>query len=347
MPADLIFFMPPRLTIAIPTLNRAGLLGRAIDSALAQTSQDVEIIVSDNASTDETPQVLRRYTDRGIRVFRQAKTIPASQNGAFLIGEARGEFFVGLSDDDYLEPDFAAKVLALYDRHPELSFVYTGCAVHYDEMQVPALVGPEVESGLDFLMGHFTGKREVSWCACVTRVRYLRALGPQPDDRIIGDMYFWTKMAFLGPVGCVPEVVSHYILFRTQNDNISHGTSPLEWTREVQLLADEVMEGSRKAGASAEYMTRLRRACLQHVARSAANQFVWTRIRGASMRKAWAWSFGCGPYIGLNLRALSRLGAALLLPRRVLRIALLRGAQNERLQRIRSNGDEKFRKARS
>ncbi len=319
--------MPPRLTIAIPTLNRANLLGRAIDSALAQTSPDIEVIVSDNASSDHTAELLESYEKRGVRIFRQAETIPASRNGAFLINQARGEFFLGLSDDDYLEPEFAAKVLALYDRHPELSLVYTGCAVHYDDMQVPAVVGPEIESGTDFLAGHFTGRREVSWCACVTRVRDLRALGPQPDDRILGDMYFWTKLAFLGPVGCVPEVVSHYILFRTQNDNISHGTSPILWAREVRLLADEVMEGSRKAGVSGDVLGRLRRACRRHVARSAANQFVWTRIRGASVGQAWGWSFACLPYIGWNFRALSRLGAGLLLPRGVLQNALLRGAQ--------------------
>ena len=325
--------MPPRLTIAIPTLNRADLLVRAIDSALAQTSPEVEVLVSDNASTDETPEVLRPYRERGVRVFRQPKTIPASQNGTFLMREARGEYFVGLSDDDYLEPDFATNVLALYDRHPELSFLYTGCAVHYEDIPVPALVGPEVESGLDFLLGHFTGKREVSWCACVTRVRHLRELGPQPDDRIIGDMYFWSKMAFLGPVGCVPEILSHYILFRKQNDNISHGTSPILWTREVRLLADEVIEGSRKAGASPEYLATLRGASRRHVARSAANQFVWTRMRGASVSKAWGWSFACLPYIGLNVRALSRLGAGLLLPRGVLRNALLRGAEKQRQAR--------------
>ena len=327
--------MPPRLTIAIPTLNRAGLLGRAIDSALAQTSADIEIIVSDNASTDGTAELLRRYADRGIRVYRQANTIPASQNGAFLIGEARGEFFVGLSDDDYLEPEFAQKVLALYDRHPELSFVYTGCAVHYEDVEVPALVGPEVEPGLEFLLGHFTGRREVSWCACVTRLRDLRALGPQPDDRILGDMYFWTKMALMGPAGCVPEVLSHYILLRAQNDNISHGTSPVEWAREVQLLADEVIEGAQKAGASNAFVEMLRTACREHGARSAANQFVWTRIRGASISKAWRWSVQCLPYIGLNHRALSRLGAALLLPKKVLRGALLRGAEKQAASRRR------------
>jgi glycosyltransferase involved in cell wall biosynthesis len=328
--------MPPRLTIAIPTLNRAGLLARAIDSALAQTSPDIEIIVSDNASTDDTPIVLQRYENRGVRIFRQPETISASRNGEFLMREARGEFFVGLSDDDYLEPEFAATVLALYDRHPELSFVYTGCAVHYEDLEVPALVGPEIECGADFLFGHFTGRREVSWCACVTRVRNLRALGPQPEDRIIGDMFFWTKMAFLGPVGCVPEIVSHYILFRTQNDNISHGTSPTLWAREIRLLADEVLEGSRKAGASAEYLARLQRASRRHVARSAANQFVWTRIRGASVGEAWGWSLGCLPYIGWNLRALSRLCAGLLLPRGVLRSFLLNGAERLRSNRTKS-----------
>ena len=45
---------------------------------------------------------------------------------------------------------------------------------------------------------------------------------PQPDDRIIGDMFYWTKLAFRGPVGCIPRVLSHYILFRSQNDNVSH-----------------------------------------------------------------------------------------------------------------------------
>jgi len=325
--------MPPRLTIAIPTLNRAALLPRAIDSALAQTSPDVEVIVSDNASTDETSSILQRYQRRGIRIFRQSNTIPASRNGEFLIGHARGEFFVGLSDDDYLEPEFASEVLAHFDAHPELSFVYTGCAVHYEDCQVPAVVGPPIELGTDFIMGHYSGKREVSWCACVTRVRDLRELGPQPDDRILGDMYFWTKLAFIGPVGCVPEVLSHYILFRTQNDNISHGTSPVVWTREAQLLVDEVMHGSRKSGASTEYLARLRRACRQYVARSAANQFVWTRIRGASVGEAWGWSFVCLPYIGWNFRALIRLGAGLLLPRAVLRRLLLGGAERQRSNR--------------
>jgi glycosyltransferase involved in cell wall biosynthesis len=315
-----------RLTIAIPTVNRAELLGRAIESALAQSSTDIEILVSDNGSTDETPSVIARYANRALRTFRHSSTMSAARHGQFLMEQARGEFFLGLSDDDFLEPEFAAEVLAAFDRHPQSAFVYTGCAVHYEHIQVPALVGPPQEPSMDFLANHYAGKRELCWCACVTRVRDLLELGPQPDDRILGDMFFWTKLAFKGPVACVPRMLSHYVLFRPRNDNISHGTSPIVWAREARLLADEVILASRRAGATPEYLSNLDKACTRHIARSTANQFLWTRIRGASSSDALAWSIACLPYLSLTLPAVSRLGAALLLPRNVLRNALLKGA---------------------
>jgi glycosyltransferase involved in cell wall biosynthesis len=320
--------MAPCLTIAIPTLNRASLVGRAIESALAQTSPDVEILVSDNGSTDDTQSVIARYAGRGLRTFRHPKTISVSQHGHFLFQQARGEFFLGLSDDDYLEPEFAAEVLAHLSRHPELSFVYTGCAVHYQNIEVPALVGPSVESGLDFLAAYYAGKRELSWCAIVTRVRDLLEFAPEPEDRVLGDMYFWTKFAFRGPVGCVPRVLSHYILLRSFNDNISHGTSPLNWAREQRLLADEVLEASRQSGASAEHLASLSAATREYVARTASNQFVWTRVRGAGLKQAWQWLPTCLPYLSWKPAMLARLGAALTLPRGVLRYLLLRGASH-------------------
>ena len=316
----------PRLTIAIPTVNRADLLGRAIESALAQTSTAVEILVSDNGSTDNTAAVITSFAGRGLRTFRHPSTMSAAEHGQFLIAQARGEFFLGLSDDDYLEPEFAAEVLALFDHHPELSFVYTRCAVHYEDCQVPAMIGPLVEPGIEFLAQHYAGKREVSWCACVTRVRDLRAVGPQPKERIMGDMFFWTKLAARGPVGCIPRTLSHYILLRQRNDNISHGTPPAIWARESQQTAGEVLELSRQAGANAEDLQRLKTDSRQYVARSAANQFVWTRIRGASPLQAWSWIAPCIPYLSWSPTAWSRVAAALLLPREVLRRLLLNSA---------------------
>src|ERR1039458_2300093 len=157
----------PRLTIAILTYNRADLVGRAIESALAQSYADIEILVSNNASSDSTPSVLARYSDPRLRTFCHESTMPLPRHGQFLIEQARGEFILGLSDDDFLEPDFVAEVLAAFDRNPEAAFVYTGCAVHYEDIQVPALVGPPLESGEDFLANHYAGRREICLCATV------------------------------------------------------------------------------------------------------------------------------------------------------------------------------------
>jgi hypothetical protein len=265
--------------------------------------------------------------------------MPATKHGQFLVEQSHGEFFVGLSDDDFLEPEFAAEVLALYDRHPELSFVYTGCAVHYEDCLVPAIVGPLVETGASFLAAHYAGKREVSWCACATHVQDLLDLGPQPDDCIIGDMFYWTKLAFRGPVGCVQRVLSHYVLLRSHNDNMSHGTPPAVWARESRSLADEVIEASRRAGADSDYISRLQTDCRRHVGRSTANQFIWTRIRGASRVQAWNWIPNCFPYLSWNPKALSRLAAALVLPRRILRRLLLSGASRLAAARAHDGSD--------
>lgn len=318
--------MTKRLSIVIPTVNRARLVGRAIESALAQTSQEIEIIVSDNGSADETPVVIEQYAGRGIRTFRHEATMSAARHGQFLLNQIRTEFVLFLSDDDYIEPSLAAEALSLFDHHPELSFLYTGCAVHYENCQVPALVGPPVESGLEFLAAHYAGKREVCWCACVTRTRDLQEVGPQPENRIIGDMFFWTKLALRGPVGCVPEVLSHYILLRSQDDNISHGTPPPTWARESRLLADEALNGARQAEAGPDYLSHLRSYCRCYVARTAGNQFVWTRIRGASLGRAWGWTWGCVPYLSWSPTAWSRVVAALILPRNILKRLLLDSA---------------------
>ncbi|XIA62295.1 glycosyltransferase family 2 protein [Bradyrhizobium sp. TZ2] len=62
------------MTIAIPTFNRAALLKDCVQSALSQTYTNIEVLVSDNASTDDTTKVLREFSDNRLRILRQKKT---------------------------------------------------------------------------------------------------------------------------------------------------------------------------------------------------------------------------------------------------------------------------------
>lgn len=100
MPAD------PLVSIYLPTRDRAALLAEAIDSALNQSLTDLELIVIDDGSVDDTPEVLRVKSslDHRIRIVRheQPQGAPAARNAAIKL--ARGKFLTGLDDDDLMLP---------------------------------------------------------------------------------------------------------------------------------------------------------------------------------------------------------------------------------------------------
>lgn len=115
----------PLVSCIITTCNRAGLLPRAIDSALAQTYHPVEIIVVDDASTDDTPEVMRGYLDRhaNIRYLRQERRSGACAARNAGIQAAQGEFVAGLDDDDEWLPERVEKMLASWS--DDLAFVHS------------------------------------------------------------------------------------------------------------------------------------------------------------------------------------------------------------------------------
>jgi glycosyltransferase involved in cell wall biosynthesis len=109
------------VTAVIPTYRRPQLLKRAIQSVLAQTHRDLLVRVYDNASGDETPDVVRRIAAEDARVsyFAHAENIGATQNFQFGMDEVETPFFSCLSDDDVLFPDFYSTALAAFAREPD------------------------------------------------------------------------------------------------------------------------------------------------------------------------------------------------------------------------------------
>lgn len=314
----------PRLTIVIPTVNRVHCVGRAIESALAQDIPDIEIIVSDNGSIDGTSDVIAQYHDPRLRKFRHETTIPPQDHGNFLLDAARGEFFLGLSDDDIIEPDFARLAIDLYARHPEVSFVYAASTMHVADVELAALHGPEIESSLDFIAAFFSNLRNVYWCACVTRVADLRAVGPIPPDRFLGDIFYWGKIAFKGPVGCIQEPVAHYTFMTA--DNMTSGIRVLEWAREVQLIADESLKTFLVSASIDSAYRKLPRDMARFVAISVADQFVWTAIRGAPRAQLALSTLNAFPYYWRHAVTWPRIVASLVVPRGILRRLVLRVA---------------------
>lgn len=118
--------------MGVPTYNRAASLRRALESALGQTQAEIEILISDNASTDETPELCAEIAarDRRVRVIRQAENVGLTANFNALLTAAAGEFVLVLADDDWLEPTYVEHCLVALDADPGLVLASGGARYH-------------------------------------------------------------------------------------------------------------------------------------------------------------------------------------------------------------------------
>ncbi len=100
----------PRLTLGLPAYNGERFLAESLDALLAQTYTDFELIISDNGSTDRTGEIARRYEakDHRVRYVHHPVNRGSTFNHNFVIGQARGELFKWVSDDDLYDPAAAA-----------------------------------------------------------------------------------------------------------------------------------------------------------------------------------------------------------------------------------------------
>lgn len=113
----------PFVSIVIPTYNRANDLRRCLHSALAIDCDDMEIIVSDNASPDNTQEVLKEFSDPRIKAFRQKENIYGDPNFLFIIEQARGEWIITLTDDDWILPQAVSVIRAAVAANPNVGFI--------------------------------------------------------------------------------------------------------------------------------------------------------------------------------------------------------------------------------
>jgi glycosyltransferase involved in cell wall biosynthesis len=119
-----------RVSIGVPVFNGARHLAHCLESLVGQTYDDLEILISDNASTDDTSTICRDYCqrDRRIHYYRQARNIGAAANYNFLVHNASGELFKWAAHDDVCAPDLVARCVAALDASPTaaLAFGRTG-----------------------------------------------------------------------------------------------------------------------------------------------------------------------------------------------------------------------------
>lgn len=113
------------VTIAIPTYDRVDRLRRAVESVQNQTYRQLEILVSDNASTDGTASLCKEFarSDPRVRYIRRSKNLGAADNFRCSLEEATGEVFMWLADDDWLDPGYIEACVQAFHAHPSVAMV--------------------------------------------------------------------------------------------------------------------------------------------------------------------------------------------------------------------------------
>ncbi|MEM9907344.1 MAG: glycosyltransferase family 2 protein [Cyanobacteria bacterium P01_D01_bin.44] len=115
----------PKVSICIPTYNRAHILPYAVESVLAQTYGDFELLICDDASPDNTAEVVKQWTDPRVRYIRHPQNIKRSRNMRSGFEAAQGEYFIKFDDDDAVTPTFLENTVAALDENPDVDFVCT------------------------------------------------------------------------------------------------------------------------------------------------------------------------------------------------------------------------------
>jgi glycosyltransferase involved in cell wall biosynthesis len=201
------------VSLVIATFNHARLLGEAIDSALAQTLEGVEIIVVDDGSTDDTPSLLARYADR-VRVIRQHnRGLPAARNTG--LAAARGTYVAFLDADDVLAPTKLAEQRSVLERAPALGWTF--CDVRIESVATGAGVTASERFGyaaraLDgWLFPELVHGNFISAIAPLVRRTALDAAGGFDESlTALEDWDLWLRLSLVAEARYTPAVLATY-----------------------------------------------------------------------------------------------------------------------------------------
>ncbi len=133
----------PIVTIGLPILNGEDFIDRRIESILSQTFSNFQLIISNNASKDNTRLICEKYAEKDprIKIFNQKETILAEKNFAFVLEQAQTKYFVWASVDDFWEKTFLEKNFEFLEKNPKY-ICCSGKVKRYGTKEIDLKINP-------------------------------------------------------------------------------------------------------------------------------------------------------------------------------------------------------------
>jgi glycosyltransferase involved in cell wall biosynthesis len=249
----------PRISVVIPTYNRAYCVGDAIESVLRQTFRDMELIVVDDGSTDETPDVLREFGDK-IRVIRQQNSgVSAARNAGILA--AHGEWIAFLDSDDEYYPDGLKLLFEPFPENPTIvarlgNVMLVGIQ---NEIDLFNLRGVKLDGPVILKRPLLTALKWFSPQALAVRRTALLRCGLF-DTRLslYEDSDLMSRVALLGPWMLTPGLVAKVIRRGSDQDDLSsaHTKDPETTPRNLVYIYQRLLLSEELTSKERRYIRR-------------------------------------------------------------------------------------------
>lgn len=329
----------PLFTIAIPTYNRAHWLQDCVRAALAQRATSFEVIVSDNASDDNTATVLKAFSDARLAIVTQTKNVGPIGNFNACVTAANGRYIVLVCDDDLVYPHLLERFGEVLQRESDLSvLVALGDTVDVasgatDRATASQRLKSGIYDGTDVLFEFLAGHISPHLCTVAMKTETLRGRGGFPDDfPHTGDLASWVPMLLDGKVGFVNEPCGAYRSHEsTQTSNFAAETR----LNDIQRLASLIVTRAEDTIEDPGLLRLVKKKADRYMARQVVGQITLERIKGLSRRNTiyagWKWRAYLLELAPSNFLRLARPLAFFILPLWLCRLVrrakrLLRGA---------------------
>jgi len=269
---------------------------------LAQTYQNIEVLVSDNASTDDTLAVLESMDNSRLRVLRNRENIGAVENFANCIRAARGDYLVLVSDDNFLDPLFLEKSARLIRLEPGLPIVLAvfdtvilGEFNKNERRLVPGALSRKLSTGIwhgtEILRECLNGRIGAGSLSVVVRTDLLRRNNRYSGGyKCAADIATWIPALLEGRAGLINERCAVYL---THGSAISAGIPADDRVREYCRAVEEISSAVDRKVSDSAARSDMQGLILRYLAIQIMITLVLYRRSGASfadiVRKLWDW----------------------------------------------------------
>ncbi|MDD6233667.1 MAG: glycosyltransferase [Lachnospiraceae bacterium] len=233
------------VSVCIPAYNSGRFIVRTIESILNQTYKNIEIVVVDDCSSDDTVDKVKNIKDDRIKLIVNESNLGMSRNWDKCIRSCTGRYVKLIPADDCIYPDCISRSVVILEKHPEVSLVVVGTDLVDNDDKITGSYmhwpGNGIVKGAriaktSVMLNNFWGNPV---CALFRKEDYIATGGFDDDIPYILDFDLWLGLSRLGDTAVIKDKLSSFRVRKDSNTGVLIGSKGRDYTAEHVRLLDK------------------------------------------------------------------------------------------------------------